>query len=274
MRRQKYCGVYLITNTNDGKVYVGSSFDIEARWRRHRRALKANVHVNRKLQNAWNKHGGSVFCFSVHFECEREALLSNEQRLIDQFDAFRSGYNMSAVADAPMRGRQHSIKTRQQMSRQRIGVAKSPQWRQNIAVSNKGIKKTISPEGLASLRASMKRCRSTTDQDSVTARLVAFNKSIEGRKQAARRNQKRWKDDPHYRKAVVTSNLKENWTEERVRSASERATKYNRRRSPEFNGWCARKRAAAALGKPFNEPRPEKMYLNVNQLLNPSDETQ
>jgi group I intron endonuclease len=59
-------GVYKITNTADGKVYIGSTaIDTDHRWSTHRALLRTGKHYNRHLQNAWNKYGESVFTFEV-----------------------------------------------------------------------------------------------------------------------------------------------------------------------------------------------------------------
>jgi group I intron endonuclease len=44
------CGVYSITNKNNGKIYIGASIDIEHRWREHVRMLKKGDHCNRLLK--------------------------------------------------------------------------------------------------------------------------------------------------------------------------------------------------------------------------------
>lgn len=46
------CGVYKIINTINGKIYIGSSKDIDRRWSEHVRALELNAHINPHLQNA------------------------------------------------------------------------------------------------------------------------------------------------------------------------------------------------------------------------------
>ena len=59
-------GVYKITNTVDGKVYVGSTtIDFGWRWSNHKSALRKNKHCNIHLQRAWNKYGESAFTFEV-----------------------------------------------------------------------------------------------------------------------------------------------------------------------------------------------------------------
>ena len=58
-------GIYKITNVVNGKVYIGSSKDIEFRFNRHKSNLKRNKHHNNHLQNSWNKYGEDSFVFEV-----------------------------------------------------------------------------------------------------------------------------------------------------------------------------------------------------------------
>lgn len=48
-------GVYTITNISNGKLYVGSTIHTERRRLEHFSALATNKHVNKHLQNAYNK---------------------------------------------------------------------------------------------------------------------------------------------------------------------------------------------------------------------------
>ena len=58
-------GIYKITNTANGNVYIGQAVNINARVASHINNLKSNNHVNKHLQNAWNKYGQDSFVFSV-----------------------------------------------------------------------------------------------------------------------------------------------------------------------------------------------------------------
>ena len=50
-------GIYKIKNKITGKVYVGSSKDVFARWKQHKSDLKCGRHHSRLLQESWRKYG-------------------------------------------------------------------------------------------------------------------------------------------------------------------------------------------------------------------------
>lgn len=54
-------GIYFIKNKITGRVYVGSSADIQNRYRKHIFLLRHDKHDNQYLQNSWNKHGEKNF---------------------------------------------------------------------------------------------------------------------------------------------------------------------------------------------------------------------
>ena len=58
-------GVYSIVCEYNGKGYIGSSKNIQDRWKRHLRQLKRGNHVNPHLQSTFDKYGESSFKFSV-----------------------------------------------------------------------------------------------------------------------------------------------------------------------------------------------------------------
>lgn len=86
-------GVYKITNTVNGKFYVGSAINIKRRWTVHRYKLRHNKHDNKHLQSAWDKYGESAFEFSVIELCEDS--LQKEQHYLD---TLKPEYNKSGIA--------------------------------------------------------------------------------------------------------------------------------------------------------------------------------
>jgi group I intron endonuclease len=77
-------GVYKITNTVNGKFYIGSSKNIPTRIKQHFYQLKRNLHHSAHLQSAYNKYGKDSFIHEVLLECEN--FLEEEQKLLDNLD--------------------------------------------------------------------------------------------------------------------------------------------------------------------------------------------
>ena len=90
------CGIYKIYNNKNGKFYIGSSKNIENRWKRHKIRLSRNYHPNQHLQASWNKYGESAFELNIIEECLEEKLLEREQYYINYTDCTNKkiGYNI------------------------------------------------------------------------------------------------------------------------------------------------------------------------------------
>jgi len=58
-------GIYRITNTETGVVYIGCSTQLPTRWNQHKRHLKKNKHRNGLLQKAYNEYGLEGLKFEV-----------------------------------------------------------------------------------------------------------------------------------------------------------------------------------------------------------------
>lgn len=79
----KNIGIYIITNTINGKFYIGSSSDIQQRFYNHKSKLLNKTHINLHLQNSVNKYGFENFKFQVLANCPFENLDSLEQWYVD-----------------------------------------------------------------------------------------------------------------------------------------------------------------------------------------------
>lgn len=78
-------GIYKISFANSNKIYVGSAVNLFNRcFYKHFVPLIENCHVNKKLQNYWNKlDGKSNSKFEVLEFCEKEKLIEREQFYLD-----------------------------------------------------------------------------------------------------------------------------------------------------------------------------------------------
>lgn len=75
-------GIYSITNLQNGRQYIGSSSNVEARWEDHRYWLDRGEHINPHLQSSWKKYGSVSFRFDLIEECKESELLRRERYYI------------------------------------------------------------------------------------------------------------------------------------------------------------------------------------------------
>lgn len=98
-------GIYKITNTVNGKVYIGQSVDVKQRIRRHRYQLNKGVHSNTYLLNSYNVHGAEYFSYEIIYTIEDQAMTKEEivktlndaeEYYIKKYDSFGAGYNLTS----------------------------------------------------------------------------------------------------------------------------------------------------------------------------------
>src|SRR5258706_13282846 len=97
----KAAGVYLISNKQNGWVYVGSALVLADRWHSHRQPLRNAKHKNKALLADWQQFGEDNFEFTVLEEVGGPALLQErEQFWINHYNALQPGrvYNILKVA--------------------------------------------------------------------------------------------------------------------------------------------------------------------------------
>lgn len=92
-------GIYKIENKINGKLYIGSAVNIEARWRGHRCDLEKGKHHSSILQRAWRKYGSEAFSFVSLMVCAKEDLIFYEQRALD---VMLPSYNICRVAGSSL----------------------------------------------------------------------------------------------------------------------------------------------------------------------------
>jgi len=151
-------GVYLITNTANGKCYVGSSVDLGRRLKEHRHRLLRGEHHSIKLQRAWDKYGESAFTFRPLLICARDLLTFYEQRSIDVFAAVAGGYNVLPFARSGA-GRKASVEALMKMRAAQSN--RSPEHRANLSAALTG--KTLSKETKQKVGAASKGRKHTEE---------------------------------------------------------------------------------------------------------------
>lgn len=98
-------GIYKITNSINGKSYIGQSTDIHRRWRTEvADSNNINSHsYDYPLMRAFRKYGIDNFKFEIIEECKSEELNKREVHWIDYFDTFFHGYNQTLGGDTTIR---------------------------------------------------------------------------------------------------------------------------------------------------------------------------
>lgn len=133
-------GIYLITCTANGKVYVGSTGNFAKRWAVHRCHLRAGKHSNRHLNFAWKKYGESSFVFSVLEQVEDpDKLTEREQHYIDALNACDcgKGFNLRSIAASNL-GYRYSDEQRSRLSEALRGREISEEHRRLLSLASKG----------------------------------------------------------------------------------------------------------------------------------------
>jgi group I intron endonuclease len=111
--------VYAIRNSLNGKRYIGSTSNPTKRKKKHFADLRAGRHHSRILQNAFIKHGESLFVFEIIEHCLTISAREREQYYLT---TYQPEYNVSLIA---------SEKTR-------LGLKSTPEHCAHISASLKG----------------------------------------------------------------------------------------------------------------------------------------
>lgn len=142
-----YCYLYKITNTLDGKVYVGQSIEPHRRWVRHKAAARSLINGKKMpkcpqyVHKAMAKHGISNFTFEVvaTSKSKHDAGIA-EDVLIEQYDSRneKHGYNLVpggrvlSGKDNPFYGKHHSQKSKDMIAKKMSG---NENWKTSTRMS-------------------------------------------------------------------------------------------------------------------------------------------
>ena len=98
--------IYKITNQKNGMVYIGSSINVERRWRQHKEASinEKDHHYNYPLMIAFREFGIANFTFEIVDTLPTwEAMIEAEHNWIIKEDCMvPNGYNQTDKTDSPM----------------------------------------------------------------------------------------------------------------------------------------------------------------------------
>lgn len=141
--------IYFIRNIKTNYIYVGSTINIQTRWKDHIRELKYNRHHNKFLQRSWNRNGEEYFQFGI-----LEITHDNYRFIREQYyiDSIKKLYNVNKNADKPPSqkgvvvttstreklravglGRKHTQETKNKLREQKLGKQKSAEHIQKLS---------------------------------------------------------------------------------------------------------------------------------------------
>lgn len=129
-------GIYRILNKTNNKSYIGSSKNIEGRWKKHRKLLRLGIHWNKHLQNAWNKDKEENFDFIVIEETNN--LLEREQCYINT----EGHYNKENPTSNGTRGMHLTDEHKKKVSLALKGRKQSQEHIKHVVEALKGKKKS------------------------------------------------------------------------------------------------------------------------------------
>lgn len=93
----RQCGIYIIKNTINNKVYIGQSVDIKIRWYAHKQSAKneKSQDANTYIHSAMRKYGIENFYLEILELCEYSKLSEREIYWIKKYHSYDDGYNMT-----------------------------------------------------------------------------------------------------------------------------------------------------------------------------------
>jgi group I intron endonuclease len=142
--RKVISGIYEIRNIISNKKYIGGSIDIYTRWSSHKSYLFSNTHVNKYLQNAWNKYGEDAFGFRILEHSSKNKVTEREQWYLDNEVKYGFDYNIAKDTIAFMRGRKFSDEHKRKIGEASTGRIYSKETRKKMSDSAKA--KIVSKE--------------------------------------------------------------------------------------------------------------------------------
>jgi group I intron endonuclease len=137
-------GIYSITNTKNGKRYIGSSVRVNVRYGTHVYYLRRGRHHSQILQRAWVKYGEAAFKLEVLEECapDKQTLLERENYWLS---IHKPEYNISVQARSNL-GAKFSDSTKAKMRASHVSRGEGAEaWRQSISVATKGPRASQGP---------------------------------------------------------------------------------------------------------------------------------
>lgn len=136
-KKRVICGIYKITNTINGKIYIGQSVDINARWNVHKNKCKF-VKYNSHFYSAIRRYGIDNFVFEIVAECPTSCLDILETVYIKELKSQTpNGYNILSGGSRRKDDYKHTNETKTKISKAHKGRKHSEEAKKNMSKAKK-----------------------------------------------------------------------------------------------------------------------------------------
>lgn len=133
MIESKVTGIYQIqSKVHPDRVYIGSSVDINKRWKEHLYWLHRRGHHSPKLQRHFLKYNDLIF--TILETCVSDTLISREQYYIDILNPY---FNVCKIAGSVL-GIKRSEETKHKLRIKQLGRVCSEATKEKLRVFNTG----------------------------------------------------------------------------------------------------------------------------------------
>lgn len=149
--------IYKITNTINGKFYIGQSVNFKKRWSKHRRDARCGCHY--RLHRSMRKHGVDNFIIEFIEENIPQIILNDREKL--WIATLIPHYNMTDGGGGVV-GWKPTEEQRCKMSTAQIGRVHSEETRRSISIANKGKVNSAEARSKMSIAATGRFCSAET----------------------------------------------------------------------------------------------------------------
>jgi group I intron endonuclease len=187
MTKPRVAYIYKISNKKTGKVYVGSAFKDDGRFKEHKRNLNLQRQSNKHLQNSWNKHGPMAFVYKRLEVCSEADRFVREHWWMVHLKASnpKYGYNIVHPVRSLMPAERRSAISKEIWSR--------PGLKEQVALSS--AERWNDPAYKAKMTAvSLAQWQDKGRQKRHKDRLAKYWANPKNREALRARNVKRWSD--------------------------------------------------------------------------------